>query len=115
MSNDRGDQLAAASPNFDFLEGDEPLLILYATQAERYVLDDPNTAMFKLRQFGEVLAQQVAAYSGFDTAAGESQLDLLSELAASGVVDYRVGQMFHALRRSGNRAVHEHADDQGDA
>ena len=42
----------AASPNFDFLAKHDPLLVRFAAQAERYVIDDPNTALIKLGQFG---------------------------------------------------------------
>ena len=46
-----------ASPNFGFLAEHDPLLVHYGSQAERYVFDDPNTALIKLRQFAEVLAK----------------------------------------------------------
>jgi type I restriction enzyme R subunit len=49
------------SPNFSFLSEHSSLLSQCAVQAERYVFDDPNTALIKLRQFGELLAQEVAA------------------------------------------------------
>lgn len=50
-----------ASPNFAHLAKVVPLLGLLGVKAERYVFEDPSTALFKLRQFGEVLAQQAAA------------------------------------------------------
>jgi type I restriction enzyme R subunit len=43
-----------SSPNFAFLAKHDPLLMRYAAQAERYVFVDPNTALIKLGQFGEL-------------------------------------------------------------
>ena len=54
------------SPNFSFLSEHSTLLAQCAIQAERYVFDDPNTALIKLRQFGELLAQEVAARTGVE-------------------------------------------------
>lgn len=49
-----------ASPNFAHLAKVVPLLALQEVKAERYVFEDPITALFRLRQFSEVLAQQAA-------------------------------------------------------
>ena len=51
----------APSTNFDFLAVHDAQLVRLAALAERYFVDDPNTTLIKLRQFGELLAQQVAA------------------------------------------------------
>lgn len=49
------------SNNFAFLARHDPALVRLATLAERYLFDDAPTALTKLRQFGEALAQQTAA------------------------------------------------------
>ena len=48
--------LADASANFGFLLQHEPLLVLYGAGAEAAIFTDPNVAIYKARQFGEVLA-----------------------------------------------------------
>ncbi|TNF23867.1 MAG: type I restriction-modification system endonuclease [Deltaproteobacteria bacterium] len=98
---------AASSPNFGHLAATEPLLAHLGAKAERYVFADPPTALFKLRQLGEVLAQRAAAATGLYTAPGESQVDLLRRLRDAGVLDREVGDMLHALRVTGNTAVHD--------
>jgi hypothetical protein len=50
--------------NFAFLEPHDPQLVRLGMLAERYFPDDPNTSLLKLRQFGELLAQLVAAQMG---------------------------------------------------
>ena len=55
-------QLVAAareSANFGDLAPIEPLLAIYAAGAESGVYTDPNGALIKCRQFGEVLAEQL--------------------------------------------------------
>jgi len=45
---------AFPSPNFAFLMQYDEVLVRHAALAERYVFDDPNSALIKLRQFGEL-------------------------------------------------------------
>ena len=52
------------SPNFAFLAGRSPSLLQAATAAERYVFEDPVTALMRLRQFGELLAQETGGHRG---------------------------------------------------
>ncbi len=103
------------SPNFGFLAVHDPLLALHGTRAERYVFDDPAIALVKLRQLGELLAQQAAAYAGLVFPYELPQIDRLRRLQDANVVERDVADLFHALRRAGNRAVHEDRGDQRDA
>lgn len=47
-------QVASASPNFGVLAAIEPLLAIYGAGAESSIYSDPNGALVKCRQFGEV-------------------------------------------------------------
>jgi len=49
------------SPNFAYLAHPDARLVALATQAEEHFAGDPTVALFKLRQFGEVLPQRTAA------------------------------------------------------
>ncbi len=106
---------AAHSPNFGHLAATDPLLAEHGAKAERFVFDEPITALFKLRQFGEALAKQVAANTGFYLFGMESQVDLLYRLREGRVIDHEVADLFHALRKAGNLAIHENAGTQRDA
>jgi type I restriction enzyme, R subunit len=48
--------------NFAFLSGHDPQLVQLGFLAERYFRDNPGTAIFKLRQFAELLCNLVAAH-----------------------------------------------------
>ncbi|HEX6016269.1 MAG TPA: hypothetical protein VFY87_31590, partial [Geminicoccaceae bacterium] len=65
------------SHNFGFMRGYEPQFDRLGALAERYFRDDPNTCLIKLRQFGELLAQEVAARTGMFASPEEPQANLL--------------------------------------
>ena len=74
--------------------------------AERYFHDDPNTCLIKLRQFGELLAQLIAAKTGLYETREELQADLLRRLRFERVLPSEVADLFHSLRIFGNTAAH---------
>jgi type I restriction enzyme R subunit len=94
------------STNFAHLRGYDEQLFRLGGLAERYFPEDPNTALIKLRQLGERLAQQVASRFGVFTSLEESQLALLRRLEAEGLIEREVAGLFHDLRRTGNTATH---------
>jgi type I restriction enzyme R subunit len=109
------DSAGIASPNFGHLAKVVPLLALHGVKAERFVFDEPVTALFRLRQFGEVLAQEVAATTGLYTSEFEPQVDLLRRLKDAGIIDFEVADLFRALRKAGNLAVHSNQGTKRDA
>src|ERR1700688_1364153 len=65
------------SANFSFLAAHDAQLVRLGVLAERYFKEDPATSLIKLRQYGETLAQLVAAKAGLFRDAQEPQADLL--------------------------------------
>ena len=70
--------------NFTHIASYDRALFRLSSNAERYFPGDPNTALIKLRQFGELLAQQVASRFGLYTGSEETQLELLRRLESNG-------------------------------
>ncbi len=95
-----------SSSNFEFLKTHDPVFFELAFAAERAFAGDPNTTLFKLRQMGEALARDLAARSGVDCDPEISQADLLYRLNRQIRLDPMVLDLFHTLRREGNKAVH---------
>ena len=95
------------SANFEFLGQHDAQLVRLGALAERYFRDDPNTCLIKLRQFGEVLAQLVAAKAGLYRSPEELQADLLRRLNLERITPREVGDLFYQLRITGNRATHD--------
>lgn len=103
------------SPNFGFLAAHDKLLVSQGALAERYFADDPVTALIKLRQFAETLAQHTAANVGLPRLPDEQQVDLLNRLRNNRALTPEVHQLFGAIRRAGNTAVHDNLGTHGDA
>lgn len=103
------------SPNFGFLAKHDEVLVRHAALAERYVFDDANSALIKLRQFAELLAEHCAAYAAIAVDERNSFLDVLDKLWNAGVTGPQVSQLFHGLRKAGNAAAHAHTGDRREA
>lgn len=101
--------------NFEFLRSYDAQLVRLGALAERYFKEDPNTCLIKLRQFAELLAQQLAARMGLFTSSDEVFADLLQRLKAERAMPREAGDLFHQLRISGNQAAHAHRDDHAGA
>jgi type I restriction enzyme R subunit len=95
------------STNFLHLQSYDEQLFRLGVLAERYFPEDPNTALLKLRQLGELLAQQTASRFGIELRFEETQQVLLRRLEAEDCLDREIAELFHVLRRKGNLANHE--------
>ncbi len=95
------------SANFAFLEEYDPLFVQITTTAEQVFASDPNTTLMKLRQFGEVLAQNIAVRLNISLEDNPSQQELLYRLDRELQLDPAIRQLFHTLRIEGNKATHQ--------
>jgi type I restriction enzyme, R subunit len=98
------------SANFNFLAKRYPDLERIGALHERYFSDDPIVALITLRQFGELLAQMVAARSGLLTDPREQQADLLRRLRVEANYPPNVLDLFHQICVDGNAASHRRDD-----
>jgi type I restriction enzyme R subunit len=103
------------SANFNFLAKRYPDLERIGALCERYFSDDPIVALITLRQFGELLAQMVAARSGLLTDPREQQADLLRRLRVEANYPPSVLDLFHQVRVDGNAATHRRDGDHAKA
>lgn len=97
---------SAPRTNFAHLEAHDEQLVRLGMLAERYFADDPNTALLKLRQLAELLAQLVATRVGLYTSREEAQYDLLRRLQDQSILPREIAQLFGEIRRAGNAANH---------
>ncbi len=98
-----------ASANFGFLRAHDERLVAFGTLAETYFQADPSTAIIKLRQFAEALAKHVAARQASYKGENESFDEVLRRLSFERILPRETADIFHALRKTGNAAVHEAA------
>ncbi|MER9962164.1 type I restriction-modification system endonuclease [Mesorhizobium sp. M0045] len=93
--------------NFGFLSIHDAKLVTLGGQAERYFRDDPSTAIVKLRQFAELMAKLIAARHAAYRDERETFEQTLRRLSYERIIPKEVADLFHALRKTGNTAVHE--------
>ena len=98
--------MTTSASNFAVLQQHDEQLLRLGRLAEHYFATDPNTAILKLRQFAELLAQHVATRVGLYTSSDEQQIDLLRRLQDRGILPREVAQLFAEVRRTGNAANH---------
>lgn len=101
--------------NFGFLKAYDAQLAELGALAERYFRDDPVTAVFKLRQFAEVLSKTIAARHALYVGERETFEDTLRRLAFERIIPKEAADVLHALRKAGNRAAHEARGSHNDA
>ena len=106
---------ASITSNFAHLAEHDEQLVRLGVLAERYFADDPNTAILKLRQLAELLAQQVAARIGVYTSPDEAQYELIRRLQDQGILNLETAQLFGEVRRAGNAASHALSGDHSTA
>ena len=91
------------------------MLAKLAALAERFVFEDPNTAIIKIRQLAETLAKGVAAEVGLPLGSDQSFLDIERALRNRGLLDQQLHQVMRSVRMAGNEAAHELAGDRREA
>lgn len=96
-----------SASNFAFLGVYDKRLVTLGGLAERYFRDDPSTAIVKLRQLAELTARIIAARHGTYRDERETFEETLRRLAYDRIIPREVADIFHALRKFGNVAVHE--------
>lgn len=101
--------------NFGFLRGHDLRLATLGGQAEQYFRDDPTTTIGKLRQFAELLAKLIAAHHAQYRGERETFDETLRRLSHEGIIPRETANVFHALRKLGNDAVHEAKGNHADA
>ena len=93
--------------NFEFLKDIEPLLLYrIAYLAETYLYTDPNGCLMKLRQFAEVMVNEVFQIEHIALPYDNNQANRISVLKREGIIEHQLGSILNQLRQRGNEAVH---------
>lgn len=92
--------------NFSFLEQEFPLLSNLAHAAEYNLYQDPSTALYKLRQFGEYMTEQIFGVYGMELPESNTFQNRVYLLRNQNLLPVNVVDYFNLLRHKGNNAVH---------
>ena len=101
--------------NFAFLSKRWPVLASLGQLAEEYLYTDPNSAMIKIRQFGETMAQIILATEKTPEPEDRTQNSRLHLLKQDGTLTADLLTFFHTIKNIGNNAVHGLYNSQTDA
>ena len=93
--------------NFDFLNKDFPVLANFGRLAEDYCYSDSNSALMKLGMIGETIINLMFTYDRVPLPAENTAVKRIDTLFREGLLTQDLVDIFHALRKTRNRAVHE--------
>ncbi|KAB2825912.1 ATP-dependent DNA helicase [Aliivibrio finisterrensis] len=92
--------------NFSFLGSDYSKLQTLGEQAENNVYCDPQTAAFKLRAYSELLTEYIFHHLQIEVDSSHSFLERLRTPTFIQSVPQEILSKLHAVRKQGNKAVH---------
>lgn len=93
--------------NFSFFNGEWEVLAKLGESAERNVYIDPNTTISKLRLLSETIAKAVLASDNIKEFYDTNQIDRLNTMQREGLTEPEILDIFHLLRKKGNKASHD--------
>lgn len=93
------------STNFLFLKNGYPELFKISELSEKLIYIDPNSSLSKTRLFAEKLAILIWHFEELDFFDGK-QVDRINQLFYKNCIPEIVKDIFHTIRKSGNRASH---------
>ncbi len=95
-----------AASNFEFLQDVNDTLYTIALSAESNLHQDPHTTLFKIRVLSEEIVNFIAQLVNLEP--GLSTFEQLKQLGAKGYMDEECLNIFHVLRKHGNKAAHSY-------
>lgn len=93
--------------NFSFFYAEWEVLAKLGESAERNVYIDPNTTISKLRLLSETIAKAVLASDNIKEFYDTNQIDRLNIMQREGLAEPEILDIFHLLRKKGNKASHD--------
>ena len=103
------------SQNFEMLRPHWPDLASLGGHAEQYAYSDPQSALIKLRCFSELLVGVVYQEFRLPTFYSDKFIDRLENTHFADMVDQPILDKLHAIRKAGNKAVHDGKFNRGDS
>lgn len=93
--------------NFDIFIDDWEFLGTLGKSAEQHVYRDPNAAIAKTRAFAEKLTEILFELETVPVFGIDSQVKKLRVLHSEGVLSDGIVEIFHNIRKTGNKASHD--------
>lgn len=100
--------------HFSFLEKNYPELFTISELAERLIYLDPSSSLSKSRLFSEKLSQLIWKFEDLSFFDG-SQVDRINQLYYKNLIPEVIKDIFHTIRKSGNKASHDGSGSKSEA
>ncbi|WP_409968518.1 type I restriction-modification system endonuclease [Bengtsoniella intestinalis] len=98
--------------NFNFLVKDFPLLAQIGSTAEKYLYSDYNSCLIKLGMFGETMVHLMMQLDRMpEPAYDNTHANRLRQLKRAGLLPREIDDIFYALRKTRNDAIHANLED----
>lgn len=103
--------------NFNFLAKSFVELAKIGELAERYLYSDPNTCIYKIGQFAEILVQHMLAFENINTSKYDvsSHANRIRLLKKFDLLPIEIDNILFRVRRKRNDAVHSYYDSHTEA
>ncbi|MCC1497937.1 AAA family ATPase [Alcanivorax sp. 1008] len=92
--------------NFDFIKARQPDLAELGQWAEKYAYSDPQSAITKLRCFGEIYVGFIYEDYSLPSYGAKTFFERLDNAAFKNAIEASVVEKLHAIRMKGNKAAH---------
>ncbi|KEH96701.1 DNA phosphorothioation-dependent restriction protein DptF [Clostridium massiliodielmoense] len=92
---------------FSYLDKDYRYLNNYIKDFNEALFTSPHSAIIKGRTFAEKLTQEVSNHEGYGLLNNNTQAERLRKLKDEGVIEGEIDDLFHTIRKLGNKAAHE--------
>ncbi len=92
--------------NFDFMAKYWPDMAQIGKMAELYLYADANACMYKIGVLAERVAQEICTFENMDLPEQTLHADRIRALKYADLLPKRIADMFYALRKARNDAVH---------
>ena len=93
--------------NFEFLRDNFPVLASFGQLAEKYLYSDSNSCLMKLGMIGETIINLIFTYDRIPLPYDNTAVNRINTLFREGMITRDLSDIFHALRKIRNKAVHE--------
>ncbi len=93
--------------NFSFLQDKFPVLANFGELAEQYLYSDTNSCLMKLGMIGETIVNLIFSYDKIPLPYNNTAVVRIDTLLTEGMITRDLSDILHALRKAGNKAVHE--------
>ncbi|OHD11462.1 MAG: type I restriction-modification system endonuclease [Spirochaetes bacterium GWD1_27_9] len=93
--------------NFEILKNDWETLASVGELAEKSLYSDPNTTLFKIRQLAELISKLILKEEKLAEPISGTQQDRLKLMEREDLIEKEISQIFHSIRITGNKAIHE--------